>query len=72
MTFQIKGPGASTHRARSNHFRFSCNGSVNTAIWQSKSREQLDTWRGTGAGRGVGKPIAEVLATVGVQNLCGW
>jgi hypothetical protein len=28
--------------------------------------------RGTGAGRGVGKPIAEVRAKVGVQNLCGW
>ena len=43
MTSQIKGPGAGrTHRARSNYSRFTRNGSVNTAIWQSKSREQLD------------------------------
>ena len=42
MKAQIKGPGAGTLRARSNHFRFTRNGSVNTAIWQSKSREQLD------------------------------
>ena len=43
MTSQTKGPGAGrTHRAHSNHSRFTRNASVNTAIWQSKSREQLD------------------------------
>jgi len=43
MTSQIKRPGAGrTPGATSNHSRFTRNGSVNTAIWQSKSREQLD------------------------------
>lgn len=42
MKAQIKGPGAGTHRAHSYRSRLICNGSVNTAIWQSKSREQLD------------------------------
>ena len=41
MTYQIKSPGASTHRA-SQISRVTRNRSVNTAIWQSKSREQLD------------------------------
>jgi hypothetical protein len=42
MTSQIKRPWAGTQRASSQFFRFTRNGSVNTAIWQSKSREQLD------------------------------
>ena len=43
MKAQIKRPGAGrTPGATSNHSRFTRNASVNTAIWQSKSREQLD------------------------------
>lgn len=52
MTSQIKGPGAGrTPGAHSYHSRFTRNASVNTAIWQSKSREQLDTRRGTDSDR---------------------
>lgn len=42
MTAKIKRPWAGTQRASSQFSRFTRNGSVNTAIWQSKSREQLD------------------------------
>jgi hypothetical protein len=42
MTYQIKRPGARTHRASSELSRFTRNRSVNTAIWQTKNREQLD------------------------------
>ena len=42
MTSQIKRPWAVTQRASSQFFRFNRNGSVNTKIWQPKSREQLD------------------------------
>lgn len=42
MTAKIKRPWAGTQRASSQFSRFTRNASVNTAIWQSKSREQLD------------------------------
>ena len=42
MNYPIKRPWAGTQRASSQFSRFTRNGSVNTAIWQSKSREQLD------------------------------
>ncbi len=41
MTYQIKSPGASTHRA-SQISRVTRNRSVNTTIWQPKNRDQLD------------------------------
>ena len=42
MTAKIRRPWAGTQRASSQVSRFTRNSSVNTAIWQSKSREQLD------------------------------
>jgi len=42
MTSQIKRPWAGTQRASSQFSRSTRNGFVNTAIWQTKSREQLD------------------------------
>jgi len=42
MTYQIKSPGASTHRASTQLWRFTRNRSVNTTNWQPKNREQLD------------------------------
>ena len=42
MTAKIKRPWAGTQRASSQFSRFTRNGSVNTAIWQSKNRDQLD------------------------------
>ena len=42
MNYPTKRPGASTHRASSQLSRVIRNRSVNTTIWQPKSREQLD------------------------------
>jgi hypothetical protein len=42
MTYQARRPGAATRRASSQLSRFSRNRLVNTAIWQTKSREQLE------------------------------
>ena len=47
MTSKIKRPWAGTQQAQSQFFRFTRNGSVNTEIWQPKSREQLDAAKAT-------------------------
>jgi hypothetical protein len=42
MNYPTRRPGAGTHRASPQLSRVTRNRSVNTEIWQSKSREQLD------------------------------
>ena len=42
MNYPTRRPGAGTHRASTQLSRFTRNRSVNTTIWQTKNRDQLD------------------------------
>ena len=68
MTYQARRPGAATRRASSQLSRFSRNRLVNTAIWQTKSREQLEAAARAQekfAAQLAGKEIVKVIAVPG-------